>query len=188
MKALGCLLLLCALGAGAEERITVCYNYGCYTQAEVVFSEAQLGEVARLLGAAHDAAEERAALGVAVGRLLAWAGQQSPIAADKGGNYADDAVHGKMDCIDHSTTTTRLLQMLERRGALHFHRVLARVERRRFFIMQHYSAQIEESAPAAAGADAARYVVDSWYFDNGQPAAVLPLAGWLAGEDPDGVE
>ncbi len=30
-----------------------------------------------------------------------------------------------------------------------------------------------------------RYVVDSWFVDNGEPAVVLPLAEWLNGGGPN---
>ncbi len=189
MRWLGCFLLLCGLTAAADERVTVCFNYGCLAQAEVVFSDGQLRELGSLLGQAQDAPHEREAIGAAVGRLLGWAGEQSPIAADRGGNYADAAVYGKMDCIDHSTTTTRLLRMMEERGLLRYHRVLDRVLRTRSLIFDHFAAQIEEiqvAAPAGDGEEPGRYVVDSWFFDNGQPAVVMPLANWRAGESPDG--
>jgi hypothetical protein len=39
--------------------------------------------------------------------LYGWAGEQSDI-HNRGGNYADAGI-GRMDCIDHSTSTTRLL-------------------------------------------------------------------------------
>jgi hypothetical protein len=143
------------------------------------------------LGRARTSAEEREAIGEAVGRLLGWAGQQSSISADKGGNYADSAVYGRMDCIDHSTTTTRLLRLLERRGLLRFHRVLEPVRRLRFLVFQHYSALIEETG--ADGNDGvndapARFVVDSWFFDNGHPAVVMPLDAWMSGESPNGYD
>lgn len=183
-------LMLCGLpGAGAVERVSVCFNYGCLAQAEVAFSDRQLGELGQLLGRVHTPAEEREAIGEAVGRLLGWAGQQSPIAADRGGNYADDAVYGRMDCIDHSTTTTRLLHLLERRGLLRFHRVLEPALRLRLVVFRHYSALIEEMQDGGGDGEArGRFVVDSWFFDNGHAAAVMPLDAWQRGEGPDGYE
>lgn len=189
MKGLRCLaglLLLVTLAADADERVSVCFNYGCAAQAEVVFSDAQLQSLAALIDLAPDAAAERVAVAVAVGRLLQIAGTQSPIRADRGGNIADDGVSGKMDCIDHSTTTTRLLQMIERLGWLRFHRVGEIVLRHRFLLFDHYSAQLLETGIDAENDETAgRYVIDSWFFNNGQPAAVMPLAIWLAGAYPD---
>jgi hypothetical protein len=99
-----------------------------------------------------------------------------------------------MDCIDHSTTTTRLLRLIEAKGMLRFHHVLDPSLRRRFLVFEHYSALIEERKPGASdcGCDgetledpAAQFVVDSWFFDNGRPAVVMPLARWQAGESPN---
>ena len=182
---LSALLLYCPLAAGSVERVSVCFNYGCLAQAEVEFDTIQLGELGLLFRQATTPVAEREAIGEAVGRLLGWAGRQSPIAADRGGNYADDAVYGRMDCIDHSTTTTRLLHLLDSRGWLRFHRVLEPAQRWRFLLFQHYSAQIEERVAEGAGTPPERFVVDSWFFDNGRPAAVMPLAAWMAGEGPD---
>ena len=155
----------------------------------VVYSDDQLRVLGVLLGEARDAAQEREGISTAIGRLLGWAGQQSPISADRGGNYADDAVYGRMDCIDHSTTTTRLLRLLEKQGWLHFHRVLEPVLRRRLLIFDHFAAQIEEihdASQAVDGGSPERFVVDSWFFDNGQPAAVMPVAQWRSGVSLDG--
>ena len=57
--------------------MSVCFNYGCLTHAEVVFNDEQLRELALLLGEAQDAAQERKAISVAVGRLHGWAGPVS---------------------------------------------------------------------------------------------------------------
>ena len=176
--------------ASAEERIAICYNYGCFSQAEAVYRDEQLRELSVLFSQVNNAAEERAVLADVVGRLFGWAGQQTPINADKGGNLADNAVDGKMDCIDHSLTTTRFLQMLEKRALLSFHRVSPRVLRRSFLIFEHYAAQIEEIAEGINDASdmaqqtPARYVVDAWFFDNGQPALVMPVEEWQAGGGP----
>ena len=179
-------VLLCGLAAAVPaETIRVCYNYGCAAEAEVRYSELQLAQVRALLGAATDPADERERLALAVGWLLGWAGEQTPIAADRGGNQADDGVFGRMDCIDHATTTTRLLRLLEERHWLRFHQVTQPVLRVRYLLAMHFSAQIEEVVPpVAAPAEAAgpdRFVVDSWFRDNGQPAVVLALTDWLDG-------
>jgi hypothetical protein len=169
----------------ASEWVSVCFNYDCVAQAEVFFDDGQLTELGRLLGRVQTPAEEREAIGEAVGYLLGWAGQQSSIAADRGGNFADDTVYGRMDCVDHATTTTRLLRLLERHGLLRFHRVLEPAMRARFLLFQHYSAQIGESRDGGKDGASAHFVVDSWFFDNGHPAAVMPLDTWLTGESPN---
>lgn len=188
-------LIGCADGVLAADAVSVCYNYGCLAQGDVVFSESELRRVRDLLGDAQSPTHERALLGVAIGWMLGWAGQRLPISADRAGNLADEGVNGRMDCIDHSTTTTRLLRLLESRGWLRFHRVLDPVKRTRGLIFDHFSAQIEEIDPAEAthgsceeadeDALARRYVVDSWYVDNGQPAPVLALRRWQSGDGPD---
>ncbi len=217
------LLLLLAAAASpahaAPAEVSVCYNNGCISQAPVRLDAATLEAVRLQLAGADDAAAEREALAIAVGRLLAVAGTQSPVAADRAGNYLDLGVEGRMDCIDHSTSTTRMLRLLEARGWLRFHRVLE-PERRSFLILQHFSAAVEEIEPpvrppaqaavpdylpvmlaqcdcADAVADiprpplqprpraGERFVIDSWFVDNGEAAVVLPLADWLDGEGPN---
>jgi hypothetical protein len=184
-------------GAQAEEKLTLCYEYGCAVEAEIRYSDAQLASIQRLLAGAENAARERSRLALAVGMLYAWAGRQSPIRNDRGGDYADDGVVGRMDCIDHAQSTTRLLRMIEARGWIRFHKVLDPVRRTLYLVTQHFSAAVEElpapvgnPVPAAMGqqapnAQAGRFVIDSWFHDNGWPAVVLPLEDWRNGAGPD---
>ncbi|WP_295008128.1 hypothetical protein [uncultured Dechloromonas sp.] len=179
-----CLLLACFSGGlFADESVRICHGYGCEHQVAVRYTEGQLGQVRRMLFAAADPAGERGVLAVAVGRLYEWGGEQSDIRNDRGGNFDDDNVSGKMDCIDHSTSTTRLLQLLARRGYLRWHRVLE-PESRNFagLVPVHWSAVIEEKSQEG---EPRRYVVDSWFVDNGKPAVVLPLEDWKKGAGPD---
>lgn len=219
-----------AHGATAVE---VCFNYGCASRVEVVLAEDGLADVADVLAQAADADSERAAIARAVGMMQRLSAGQTPIAADRGGNYRDDDVAGRMDCIDHSTTTTRFLELMAARGWLRFHRVLAVERRAPYLVLQHFSAVIEETdapgpqaaapvasaplpdyiapmlalcdcgevladigpavvlRPAPEGAPVpghnpgARFAVDSWFVDHGEPAVVLPLAEWLNGEGPN---
>lgn len=214
-----------ALGAGltqageapalAAAEVRICYNYGCKSEDRVRIHPATLERVGARLARARDAAEERARLADEIGRLYRVAATQTPVGADRSGNFLDQGVEGRMDCIDHSTSTTRLLTLLEERGALRFHRVLEPARRTRL-ILQHFSAVIEvlpvveridrlPPGQALAGCNCTedgqvigesgkgggedrarqRYVVDSWFVDNGEPAVVLPLAEWLNGGGPD---
>lgn len=202
-------------GADGGARLSICYNYGCASEGSVHVRAATLRRIGERLAAARDAAQERERLAEAVGGLYRVAATQTAVAADRAGNLLDGGADGRMDCIDHSTSTTRLLQLLEARGALRFHRVLEPVRRTRL-ILQHFSAVIEVLAVAerierlppgqalagcnctedglvigatreADGEDrpGQRYVVDSWFVDNGEPAVVLPLAEWLNGGGPN---
>jgi len=192
--------VLTAAQAQGGAEVDICFNYGCQAQVRIRYSDAQLEAVRQMLAAAEDAGRERAALAVAIGQLYGWAGEQSAIRNDRGGDYADDAVYGRMDCIDHATSTTRLLRLLDARGWLRFHRVDEVARRWRFLIFQHFTAVVEEIRPpigivataAAAiptalsgGRPAARFAVDSWFYDNGMAAVVLPLDQWLDGAGPD---
>ena len=179
---LAILLFLLAGTAAADEVVRVCHGYGCLVEADIRYTEGQLGQVRRMLFATVDAESERNALANVIGLLYGWAGEQTDIRNDRAGNYADESVPGRMDCIDHSTSTTRLLGLLAERGYLRWHRVLEPVARNVatiFFV--HWSAVVEE----VSDADGARFVVDSWFVDNGFPAVILQLDEWKKGAGPD---
>ena len=181
-RCLVALALLCAGLAAADETVRICHGYGCLVESEVQFSEARLREIGRELAVAVNAENERKILAVVIGRLYGWAGEQSDIHNDRGGNYADGGVPGKMDCLDHSISTTRLLRLLEARGDLRWHRVLETEVRNWALVFPaHWSAVIEEKTDG----EPVRFVVDSWFVDNGQPAVILPLDEWKKGAGPD---
>lgn len=132
------------LGEGKAETVAICYGYSCLVQTPVTYSAAQLQSLRDLMQQAGNAAEERQQLALAIGRLYAWAGEQSPIHADVGGNYNDPPL-GKMDCIDHSQSTRRLLLLLDQRIGLRWHRVLDEIQSRRWLMIPtHFSAAVVE--------------------------------------------
>lgn len=179
MKRLLCFLAALLPTLAGADTVEVCYNYGCNVAAEVTFSATQLAPVEAQLRRAGEASSERLILAEVLGRLYRLAGTQTPIWRDKGGNSEDDEVEGRMDCIDHSTTTTHFLELLQARGWLRFHRVLPRQMRRRGLIFEHWTAIVESRD------DGERFAVDSWFFDHGDPAAIIPLVDWQDGRDPD---
>ncbi|MCK9260491.1 MAG: hypothetical protein M0P63_12110 [Azoarcus sp.] len=219
-KAFVLLLTLSSAAVLAQEaQVPVCFNYSCAATETVVFEAPVFARARERLLAAADPAAERAALAVVVGWLYREAGVQTPVGADRAGNYLDQGVDGRMDCIDHSTNTTRFLKMIEARGMLRFHHVLEPARRTRF-VLQHFSALVEEveppaslrpevvvpdhvpvmlalcdcvevlgdvpePAPVAGSRPGERFVIDSWFVDNGEAAIVLPLADWLDGDGPN---
>jgi hypothetical protein len=166
----------------ADESVPICHGYSCVVEVPIHYEALRLQEISVALMLTVDAENERKILAGVIGQLYAWAGEQSDIRHDRGGNYADGTTPGKMDCIDHSTSTTRLLRLLEARGDLRWHRVLTPESREFAWVLPvHWSAVIEEIGSQAAK----RFVVDSWFVDNGQPAVILPLDEWKKGAGPD---
>lgn len=175
--------LAVAMPVHAETRVEVCFNYGCINKSTARFSAAELETVRAVLARARNPAEERTAIAAAVGMLYAAAGRQTPIHADRAGNLLDEGEHGRMDCIDHTTTTTAFLNLLARRGWMRHHVVDESAKRSSSIVFEHLSAVIAQKN-TAAGAES-RYAVDSWFVDNGQPAVVLRLDEWMSGGGPD---
>jgi len=174
-------LALAAAGAARSEEVTICFNYGCSSEAKVSYSPLELGQVQSELADADSPLAEREGVARAIGWLYFYAGLQSPIWRDRGGNLDDGGLPGQMDCIDHSTNTTAYLQLLERRGWLRYHSVGERVDRGTLLTV-HWGARLVERGSAA------EWVVDSWFLDPGHPATIYPLKEWLAGARPPGTE
>lgn len=216
----GLMVLSLQSKAASDASVDLCFNYGCNVEVPVWFRGIDLLAVREALSQSKDAESEREAIARSLALLYQVAGGQTPIFADRAGNLRDAGVEGRMDCIDHSTSTTRLLELMEERGWMRFHRVVEPARRTRL-ILQHFSAVIEESdahigvpgdepaldhvayllklcdCPDVTGdlerdagegveaAPGARFAVDSWFVDHGEPAVILPLADWLKGEGPN---
>lgn len=153
--------------------IPVCYDFGCSTRQIVSLSEQEWQGVAGWLEPpAETAADERRRLRRAIGWMETLVGQRTPTYRDVGLNeLLPDEAPGQQDCIDESINTTTYLRLLEADGKLRWHRVLDRAYRRAI-LDQHWAGQIEEKATGK------RYVVDSWFKDNGYLPFVQSLTEW----------
>lgn len=156
---------------GSAAQVTLCYNYDCKSQATVRFDAGALRGIAALFEGAESAEAERAAIAKAIGELYLLASLETPLWRDRGENYNDGGVDGQMDCIDHSTNTTTLLELFAERGWLRHHRVSDRVVRGRLTWI-HWSARV------TAIGDGEDWVVDSWFLDPGHPATISRLEDW----------
>jgi hypothetical protein len=172
--------LLLPLPALADEEVTICYNWGCGAEARVVFQYTDLDRIGELFAGVETPEVERGSIRLAIGLMERIAGEQTPTRNDRGGNVDDDGVEGRMDCIDHSHNSTVYLRLLERRGLLRFHRVLDPIDRAPWILDAHWAARIEQQDSGE------QFIVDSWFFDNGEPAVIFTLRDWKRGAEPHG--
>lgn len=136
-----------------EAYIEFCFNYGCEDTALVRFEADTLARAGELFAPVKTPAEERTAIARAIVLLYGIAGEQTPISADLAGNKQDEDVNGRMDCIDHTRTISRLLALFEKRGWLRHHTIVEEPVHRRFFIFDHIAPALDErpaDEPAAA--------------------------------------
>ena len=180
MRSLIFLFLTLAGPAVSAYEVKICYNYGCAVETMVHINGNDLAELNQLFAHVDNAASERESIRLAVGHMSVIAGAQTPIFNDKGGNDNEEGVNGRMDCIDHSHTTSAYLRFIEARGWLQFHRVLEPIHRAPLLVNDHWSARIEETASGE------QYAVDTWFLDHGEPATLYPVREWLKGASPHG--
>ena len=162
------------------EAVLICHGYGCKRQDTVDLRLAWPRLVAAMTEPAPDAATERANIAVTIGAFEAEVGAMIGTHEDVGGTFEGFAKPGQLDCIDETSNTTTVLELLDEGGLLVWHEVRGPMSR--FFVYDgwpHTTAVIVETATGEA------FAVDSWFHDNGQPAEIVPLEMWVAGWGPD---
>ena len=167
----------------SRSAVPVCFHHGCATVRQVRIDDADWERViSHLLPAASDATGEREQIRRAIAELEQVTGVLAGTAGDRGGDLSGlGTLDPQMDCIDESSNTTTYLTLLEQHGLLRWHSVERRAHRGYLFFggWPHYTAVIRDR-----GTDR-RWVVDSWFRDNGQPPEVVELELWKAGWDPE---
>lgn len=155
----------------------VCYDFTCKREEVVTLSPSHWQSILDLFDEpAATPHEERLIIQKAIGRMEQLSGFHTPTYRDLARNYTGEdkrlaELPGQMDCVDESINTTTYLELFERRGLLAHHRVVERAYRRAL-LNQHWAGQVEEYESGR------RYVVDSWFFDNGELPYVIASDEW----------
>lgn len=173
--------VLLAVPVQASEQVSpvyrVCFNYDCNRSQAVHLSPQEWQVVVnQFRPAAGSAGEERGMIRRAIAVLEHITGTKTPTHRDRGGNAIPDNNHGQMDCIDESTNTSNYLSLLDAHGLLRWHRAAGRAYRAPYWVDVHWAGQIVEVQTQD------RYVVDSWFLDNGEMPYVQALNDWLRKE------
>ncbi len=159
----------------------VCHRQGCAEHATVHLTVEEDLSIQEAFGTpAATAEQERAAITRAISRFEQIVGPRTGTDRDIGGTFPGAFQGGQMDCIDESTNTTTYLHLLDKAGMLRWHDILTPATR--FPIPRgwwpHTSAIIRERATGT------KYVVDSWFDDNGKPPYIVELSIWKRGWKP----
>ena len=171
------LLLFLSSPVAAAPYFVQCYDFGCKTTQELHYSAANWDEIKALfVPASVDSDVEKQAIRRAIATMERISGELSGTFRDKGGNYPGSDIIRQMDCIDESTNTFQYLAALEELNLLKWHRVDPK-QRRIFWFFTHWTATITELSSGE------RFVVDSWYRDNGELPYIQPLADWKRKRD-----
>ena len=121
------------------------------------------------------AADERLKIAHAIAQIEKQIIANTGMTPDRGEAHTFEADNGQMDCMDEAINTSQYLKFLEEAGVLKFNEASEPVHRG-FFVdgmWPHNSGAVREKATGEI------YVIDSYYFDAGHDAAVVPLRKWL---------
>jgi len=158
--------------------LPICYDYGCQVADYFEITSENIQQIEMLFIPVQTPLQEKEAVSKAIGYIEKIAGEQTPTYHDKGENHNDDGVEGRMDCIDESNNTYTYLRWIEKQKWFRFHRTGSLINRYRFFISPHWAVELNELNKEK------KYVVDSWYFNNGEPAVIMNISQWLHSQTP----
>lgn len=158
----------------------VCHSGGCadITQVSLIDPEWQQVE-AEFDPMPEDAEDERSRIAAAIGLLERMVGDKIGTHNDFAGTFGAFSTPGQMDCNDEASNSNTYIKLMQQARLIRFH-ALRDTKVRNFFFKgwPHTTAVIAEVDTGAL------YAVDSWFYDNGVPAVIIPLELWKTGWKP----
>ena len=158
----------------------ICHSGGCAEVSELSLSENEWQQVSTIFdNNAQNAAEERAQIAQAIGMLERLVGNKIGTSGDLAGTFGNSSHKGQLDCNDEAINSTTYMRLLASNGLMPLH-AIEDTRTRNFFLTgwPHSTAVIREIATGE------QFAVDSWFFDNGHAATIVPLKVWKANYQP----
>ena len=158
----------------------VCQGGGCAQINQVSISQPEWENVAQLFKIkAANPPEERLQISQAIGLLEQIVGAKNGTATDLAGTFNNSDTPGQLDCNDEAINTTIYLRLLKSKDLMLQH-VVEDTRTRNFFFTgwPHTTAVIRDIKTGE------RFAVDSWFYDNGHAATVVPFKTWKANFQP----
>ncbi|OYY84671.1 MAG: hypothetical protein B7Y34_00085, partial [Methylophilales bacterium 16-45-9] len=123
---------------------------------------------------------ERKLIALALGAMETIVGKKTDTDTDLAGTFGNSDYAGQLDCNDEAINSTSYMRLMRSHGLIKFHDI-ADMRTRNFFFSgwPHTTAVIREIASGEM------FAVDSWFYDNGFPATIVPFSEWKAGYIPE---
>lgn len=160
----------------------ICHGFGCRLRSTAYIEPEDIQKIKRAYGAPHATpAAEREGMARAVGVIEEIVGAQTGTDADVAGTYTNSG-NDQFDCVDESVNTTNAIRLLDMHGLLRYHKLRKPISRT--FLSSgrlgpHQTATVMETATTDI------YAIDSWFYDNGHAAVVVPIEPWKNGYSPN---
>lgn len=159
----------------------VCIGGGCAESKHLSLTYEEWRKITEIFyraGPTADAKQERQLISAAIGELEKIVGAKTDTAQDLAGTFHQ--LKGQLDCNDEAINSTTYMRLMRLGGLIKLHEIEDMRTRNFFFNgWPHSTAVIHEVATGD------RFAVDSWFYDNGFPAIIVPFALWKSGYIPD---
>lgn len=164
------------------EAFEICTGGGCADIKQVAVTGDEWKVIAGIFedtSPAKDAVLERKHIAEAIGALEKIVGAKTGTSTDRAGTFDNSRYPGQLDCNDEAINSTTYMRLMYQHGLIKLH-VVEDMRTRSYFLFgwPHSTAVIHELATGE------RYAVDSWFYDNGYPATIVPFASWKSGYFP----
>jgi len=161
----------------------VCSGGGCAEVRHVSLTDEEWQDIASVFKSADnisDAAQERSLIALVIGTFESIVGSKTSTATDRAGTFGNSDYPGQRDCNYDAINTTTYMRLMRQNGLLRFHDIEDTRTRNFFFTgWPHSTAVIYDTSSGE------RFAVDSWFYDNGFPATIVPFTVWKSGYIPE---
>jgi hypothetical protein len=161
----------------------VCTGGGCAEVKHVSLTDEEWQSIASIFTDARiviNAEQERDQIALAIGAFESIVGSKTSTETDLAGTFGNSDYPGQLDCNDEAINSTTYMRLMRQNGLLKFHEIEDTRTRNFFFTgWPHSTAVIHETASGE------RFAVDSWFYDNGFPATIVPFTAWKSGYIPE---
>ena len=159
----------------------VCVSSGCRKLSQLAYNSNEWESICAIFKSAPtNPVDERKRIMIAIAKMEQMVGSKNGTSGDAARNHRPRGVGKQLDCLAEAANTTVALLLFEKENLLRYHTV-GHPQHRGFLHgqMPHNAASIYENATGD------HYVVDSWFFKNGELPICVPVKEWKAGYDPE---